>query len=214
VNKNFKSLNKLIEKLCRNLPQKLLQRALLSVIVIYSHRREQCDCSDCTWWVGKQTDRNVRTSDFGLRTNGRPSCCIVEVGAKWSCGPFNQSLVLPIFIYQVSAIKDLKKKRPQFGPPLRDPFARDIIRGPPVGRWNVRGDVMVARFRHISHFVAKSIKPEMHVDHGLSEWVGGKVVGTQHPLNTKIQLNKRTKCQGSKRKELLPRCTWNKCETQ
>jgi len=43
--------------------------------------------------------------DSGLK--GRQSCCIVEVGAKWSCGPFNQSLVLPIFIYQVSAIKDL-----------------------------------------------------------------------------------------------------------
>lgn len=65
--------------------------------------------------------------------------------------------------------KTSKRKDPQFGPPLKDPFARDIIRGPPVGRWNVRGDVMVARFRHISHFVAKSIKPEMHVDHGLSE---------------------------------------------
>lgn len=162
-----KSLNKLIEKLCPDLPQKLLQKALPSVIVIYSPSRQLSSVSQWLLWLHSVS----KLAKFG---KGNNFTCIVEVSAKWSCGPFNQSMLLPIFIYQVSAIKDLGKKGPKLGPTPGALFWGEATLCVPV-----------TRFRHISHFVAKSIKPEMHVGPKVTERVCGTraAAGGRHPAS-------------------------------
>lgn len=96
-------------------------------------------------------------------------------------GSFNQCLICTIFIYRALAIKGCLLPSPSlslFSPlpfslssrPLALLLNMRIICGPHWERerqserrlcWRQRRQA--ARFRHISHFAAKSIKPEMHV---------------------------------------------------
>lgn len=96
------------------------------------------------------------------------------------CDPFNQSLIWPIFIYREQLQSQVGPNSHSSRGPTRCSSCslnmRIICKCKTPG-WEVGGSAELvcrraARFRHISHFAAKSIKPEMLVTSAGSEQRG------------------------------------------